>query len=343
MNNYFDFVMDMINKSAGSLWLLLLPMLIAFLVTAVLGPVLIPWLAKLKFGQQILEIGPNWHKKKAGTPTMGGVMFIAGVVVAMAIALTNGFDIRLLMMLVIALGFGLIGFIDDYVKVVKKRNLGLTAKQKFALQAILAVIYVIVLKETGNLSAEIIIPFMQKSVAMPWWLYIVFILFVVTGTVNAVNLTDGLDGLAASITSVVALFFAAAAIVLSDTVSVYFSMALLGGCLAFLIFNKHPAKVFMGDTGSLFLGGSISVLAVGLKMPLILIIAGFVYLFETLSVIMQVTSYKLTKKRIFKMAPIHHHFEMCGWKEVRIVSVFTAVTLILCVIALFAILPASRI
>lgn len=341
MNNYIDLVMKMINKSAGGLWLLLLPMVIAFLVTAVLGPVLIPWLAKLKFGQQILEIGPNWHKKKAGTPTMGGIMFIAGITVSMAVALMTGFDIRLMMMLVISLGFGLIGFIDDYVKVVKKRNLGLTAKQKFALQAILAVIYVFVLKETGNLSTEIIIPFMQKTVSMPWWLYIVFILFVVTGTVNAVNLTDGLDGLAASITSVVTAFFAAAAIVLADRVSVYFSMALLGGCLAFLLFNKHPAKVFMGDTGSLFLGGSISVLAVGLKMPLILIIAGFVYLFETLSVIMQVTSYKLTKKRIFKMAPIHHHFEMCGWKEVKIVSVFTLVTAILCVIALLAILPVS--
>lgn len=341
MNNYIYLVNQMINKTTGSLWLCILPMLISFAVTAVLGPVLIPWLHKLKFGQQILEIGPNWHKKKAGTPTMGGIMFIAGVLVAMIVALLMELNIRLLMMLVISLGFGLIGFIDDYVKVVKKRNLGLTAKQKFALQAILAIIYVIVLKETGNLSTEIIVPFMEKTISMPWWLYIVFILFVVTGTVNAVNLTDGLDGLAASITSVVSLFFAVAAVALIDEQSVYFSAALLGGCLAFLIFNKHPAKVFMGDTGSLFLGGSISVLAVGLKMPLILIIAGFVYLFETLSVIMQVTSYKLTKKRIFKMAPIHHHFEMCGWKETKIVSVFTGVTLILCIIALLAILPAS--
>lgn len=329
------------TAAGGSLWFLALPLLIAFAVTAVLGPVLIPWLHKLKFGQEILEIGPNWHKKKAGTPTMGGMMFIAGIVIAMLVVLLNGFNIRLLMMLVISVGFGVIGFIDDYVKVVKKRNLGLTAKQKFALQAILAIIYIVVLKETGNLETSIIVPFMKNTITMPWWLYIVFILFVVTGTVNAVNLTDGLDGLAASITSVVALFFVSAAVLVKDSISVYFSAALLGGCLGFLIFNKHPAKVFMGDTGSLFLGGSISVLAVGLKMPLILIIAGFVYLFETLSVIMQVTSYKLTKKRIFKMAPVHHHFEMCGWKEVKIVSAFTAVTLILCIVAFFAIMPAG--
>lgn len=329
-----------IEKVTGSLWLFVLPMLIAFAVTAVLGPVLIPWLHKLKFGQQILEIGPNWHKNKAGTPTMGGIMFICGVCIAVGIILLSEGSVRLAMMLLISAGFGLIGFIDDYVKVVKKRNLGLTAKQKFALQAILAVIYIIVLKETGNLDTEIIIPFMEQRLILPWWLYIVLILFVVTGTVNAVNLTDGLDGLAASITSVVTLFFAAAGIMAQDKYAAYFAMAVLGGCLAFLMFNKHPAKVFMGDTGSLFLGGSISVLAVGLEMPLILIIAGFVYLFETLSVIIQVTSYKLTKKRVFKMAPIHHHFEMCGWKEVKIVSVFTAVTAVLCVLAVLAIMPA---
>ncbi len=337
----FENFLIQIEKTTGSLWVFVLPMLIAFGVTAVLGPVLIPWLTKLKFGQQILEIGPNWHKKKAGTPTMGGIMFIIGIAVSVLVAtFAKGVNIRLIMMLLISAGFGVIGFIDDYVKVVKKRNLGLTAKQKFALQAILAVIYIIVLKETGNLDTEIIIPFMEKAFTLPWWAYIVFILFVVTGTVNAVNLTDGLDGLATSITSVVALFFAVAGILAVDSVSAIFAMALLGGCLAFLIFNRHPAKVFMGDTGSLFLGGSISVIAIGLKMPLILIIAGFVYLFETLSVILQVASYKLTKKRIFKMAPIHHHFEMCGWKETKIVLVFTLVTVLLCIISTLAILPA---
>ena len=276
---------EQIEALSGSLWVFVTPMLIAFLVTAVLGPVLIPWLTKLKFGQQILEIGPNWHKKKAGTPTMGGIMFIAGCIVAIVVALLVKADVRLLMMLVISLGFGLIGFVDDYVKVVKKRNLGLTAKQKFALQAILAVIYVAVLAKTGNLDNEIIIPFAEKTLTLPWWLYIVFILFVVTGTVNAVNLTDGLDGLATSITIVVSAFFAVASVLAGDAISSVFAMAVLGGCMGFLIFNRHPAKVFMGDTGSLFLGGAISVLAIGLEMPLILVIAGFVYLFEALSVI----------------------------------------------------------
>ena len=331
----------LVENTMGNWWYLFLPMLIAFGVTAILGPVLIPWLTKLKFGQQILEIGPNWHKKKAGTPTMGGIMFIVGICVSIGVYLAVDFSVSLGMMLIISVGFGIVGFVDDYVKVVKKRNLGLTAKQKFALQAILSIIYIIVLKETGELDSEIIIPFMKNTLVLPWWIYIVFILFVVTGTVNAVNLTDGLDGLATSITTVVAIFFALAGILFSGTGEVVFAMALLGGCLGFLLFNKHPAKVFMGDTGSLFLGGAISVLAVSLKMPLILIICGFVYLFETLSVILQVASFKLTGKRIFKMSPIHHHFEMCGWREVKIVSVFTLVTVMLCAIAVLAVLPAS--
>ena len=297
----------------------LIPFAISLLIVLVTGPVLIPWLHKLKFGQQILEIGPNWHKNKAGTPTMGGIMFILGTVIAMTVALVIKFDVKLLMMLLVSVGFGLIGFVDDYVKVVKKRNLGLTAKQKFLLQAILAVIYILVLKETGNLNTQI--------------------LFVVTGTVNAVNLTDGLDGLCSSITCVVALFFALAGVMFADSVPVYFAMAILGGVLGFLKFNRYPAKVFMGDTGSLFLGGAISVLAVGMKLPLILIIAGFVYLFETLSVIIQVASFKLTGKRVFKMSPIHHHFEMCGWKETKIVWVFTAVTVVLCIISLLSLTP----
>lgn len=331
----------LIQETTGGVWYLVLPMLIAFLVAAVLGPVMIPWLRKLKFGQEILEIGPNWHKKKAGTPTMGGMMFIAGICVSVGVVLLAKFDIRLAMMLIIAVGFGVIGFVDDYVKVVKKRNLGLTAKQKFALQAILSIIYIIVLKETGSLNTEIVIPFMKTVITLPWWIYIIFILFVVTGTVNAVNLTDGIDGLATSITVIVAMFFAVAAVMFKSSGEAIFAMALLGGCLGFLLFNKHPAKVFMGDTGSLFLGGAISVMAVGMGMPLILIICGFVYLFETLSVIIQVAVFKLTKKRVFKMSPIHHHFEMCGWKEVKIVSVFTLVTVVLCVISALAILPAS--
>jgi len=313
----------------------LIPLLIAFGVATALSPVLIPWLHKLKFGQQILEDGPVWHKNKQGTPTMGGILFIAGIIVAAVVGLLVKFDIHLLMMLVVSFGFGVIGFIDDYIKVVKKRNLGLTAWQKLILQAALSVCYVIVLNKTGDLSTEIVIPFTDFTVAMPWWLYIPFILFVVIGTVNSVNLTDGLDGLATSITVVVSLFFGIIGALLGNDATMFFASALTGGLLSFLIFNHHPAKVFMGDTGSLFLGGAISVMAVGLKMPLILVIAGFVYLFEALSVILQVASFQLTGKRIFKMSPVHHHFEMCGWKENKIVVTFTFVTLILCVISFF--------
>lgn len=333
------FLVDTAEKMTGSVWLSIMPLLVSFAVTALISPILIPWLKKLKFGQEILEIGPNWHKSKSGTPTMGGIAFISGIFTAIILALFVKCDLPLLMMLLISLGFGIIGFTDDYIKVVKKRNLGLTARQKFLLQTILAVIYVVVLAKTGNLNNHIIIPFMSKTVEMPWILYTLLVLFVVTGTVNAVNLTDGIDGLAASITAFVSLFFVISAVLFSDLDSMWYALAVLGGCMAFLIFNAHPAKMFMGDTGSLFLGGSISVLAVGLKMPLILIIVGFVYLFETLSVIIQVTSFKLTGKRVFKMTPIHHHFEMCGWKENKIVGVFTAVTILLCIIGIAAVLP----
>ena len=316
----------------------LIPFFVSLAVTVLMGFILIPRLRILKFGQQILEDGPAWHKSKAGTPTMGGIMFITGVLISSVIALLVDFDIKYLSMLVVALGFGVIGFVDDYVKVVKHRNLGLTASQKFILQAVLAIVYVLILKYSGDLSSEIIIPFTSKTLSMPWWLYVVFILFVVTGTVNAVNLTDGLDGLATSITIAVSLFLAVVGIIFAESAAGYFSAAVLGGCIGFLFFNHYPAKVFMGDTGSLFLGGAISVIAVGLKMPLILVIAGFVYLFETLSVIIQVTYFKKTGKRVFKMTPIHHHFEKCGWREKKIVAVFTAVTAVLCVIAFVSLL-----
>lgn len=316
----------------------LIPFFVSLAVTVLMGFFLIPRLRILKFGQQILEDGPAWHKSKAGTPTMGGIMFITGVLISSVIALLVDFDIKYLSMLVVALGFGVIGFVDDYVKVVKHRNLGLTASQKFILQAVLAIVYVLILKYSGDLSSEIIIPFTSKTLSMPWWLYVVFILFVVTGTVNAVNLTDGLDGLATSITIAVSLFLAVVGIIFAESAAGYFSAAVLGGCIGFLFFNHYPAKVFMGDTGSLFLGGAISVIAVGLKMPLILVIAGFVYLFETLSVIIQVTYFKKTGKRVFKMTPIHHHFEKCGWREKKIVAVFTAVTAVLCVIAFVSLL-----
>ena len=316
----------------------LIVVLVSFLVTVILGPVLIPYLRKLKFGQQILEDGPTWHQKKSGTPTMGGIMFIIGILVSVIVAYFVKSDTKLLIMLLVTLGYGVIGFIDDYIKVVKKRNLGLTAIQKFMMQLILAVFYVFIMYYTNNLTTNIIIPFLNKEITLNFWIYIIFVIFVMCGTVNAVNLTDGIDGLASGITIVVALFFAIAGHFFSKSCA-YFSFALMGGTVGFFLFNKHPAKVFMGDTGSLFLGGAISTIAIGMGMPLILVIAGFVYLFETLSVIIQVASFKLTGKRVFKMSPIHHHFEMCGWKEKKIVLVFVLVTLILCITAFLSLMP----
>ena len=330
----------------------LLAFVVALVVTLVFGPVFIPWLRKLKFGQEIREEGPKWHQKKSGTPTMGGIMFIVGIAAAILVttiifAVNGNFDktyARCILLFVISLGFGIIGFIDDYIKVVKKRNLGLTAAQKFIMQVVLAAIYVVVLYVMGVLDTAIKIPFTSIEWTMPLWLYIPFVMFIVVGVVNAVNLTDGLDGLASSITVIVGLFFAFASyIAFSEYGVTVFSMALVGGLLGFLWYNKYPAKVFMGDTGSLFLGAAVALMAIDLKMPIFLILVGFVYLMETLSVIMQTAYFKYTKKkygegrRIFKMSPLHHHFEMCGWKEKKIVAVFTLVTAVLCVVAWFAI------
>lgn len=328
-----------------------LSLVLAFALTAILGPMFISWLHKLKYGQEIREEGPQWHQKKSGTPTMGGIMFITGIGVAVLInmaitAIMGNLDdniMKSVILFAIALGFGAIGFIDDYIKVVKKRNLGLRALQKFLLQLAFAAAYVVIMYCMGMLHCEVIIPFIRYSVTLPIWLYIPFVMFVVVGTVNAVNLTDGLDGLASSVTVVTSLFFALYAFFTFNQTGIsIFAMAIVGGLLGFLIFNKYPAKVFMGDTGSLFLGGAIALIAIDLNMPIYLIIVGFIYFAETLSVIMQTAYFKYTKKkygegrRIFKMTPIHHHFEMISWKETKIVSVFSLVTLILCIIAFFA-------
>lgn len=315
------------------------PLICAFGVTALLGPVTIPFLHKLKFGQEIRDEGPSWHKKKSGTPTMGGLMFIIGIAVSVIAAyimavLRGNTDNTLLLMLSVSVGFGLVGFIDDYIKVVKKRNLGLRAWQKMLMQIFFTVMYMVVSDCMSDFKPEILIPFTDIVWTIPAPVYVVFVLFVVTGTVNAVNLTDGLDGLAASITIIVMLFFCVCYAMAEKLGGAVFAAACAGGLLGFLIFNKYPAKVFMGDTGSLFLGGAAAVLALSLKLPLFLVIAGFVYFMETLSVIIQVASFKLTGKRVFKMSPIHHHFEMCGWNEVKIVTVFSVVTFILCIVAL---------
>ncbi len=335
------------------LMLNLLPLCLAFAISVALAPSFIKWLKKLKFGQEIRDEGPKWHESKSGTPTMGGIIFITGIVLGTILTFLFSFiwgngsfsSIKdSLSILVISLGFGAIGFCDDFIKVVKKRNLGLTSKQKFLLQLLFAIIYIAYEIIDGGMNTELVIPFTSISLTLPLWLYIPLILFVVVGVVNAVNLTDGLDGLATSITIVTSFTFALIAFNIFDKNISSLAIALTGGLLGFLIFNKYPAKVFMGDTGSLFLGAIIALLAIKMNLVLYLIPIGFVYFAETLSVIAQTSYFKYTKKkygegrRIFKMSPLHHHFEMCGWKEVKIVNVFTLVTLLLCVISYIGII-----
>ena len=312
--------------------------LASFVLTVLFGRFVIPMLRALHAGQSIREIGPQWHNSKAGTPTMGGIMFIAAIVLC-----TVGFSWKSMMqnhtythlyVLALAMCYGLVGFADDFVKVKYKRNLGLTAIQKFALQLIVAIAFLFVLKKSGELSCDLYIPCWNLDLEIPTAVYMIFAAFVMVGCVNAVNLTDGVDGLSSSVTIPVMVFFAATAYIYGATTLSLLPATVAGGLVGFLCYNFHPAKVFMGDTGSLFLGGMVCGMAFALDMPLILVLVGIVYLCETLSVILQVTYFKLTHgKRIFKMTPIHHHFELCGWKEEKIVFVFTAITLVMCVLA----------
>ncbi|MBR2452799.1 MAG: phospho-N-acetylmuramoyl-pentapeptide-transferase [Clostridia bacterium] len=317
--------------------------LISFVFAAVFGIFLIPLLHRLKFGQEIREEGPKWHQKKSGTPTMGGIIFIAASVISSVI---GGFlfginrdvaDIKALISLLgISLGFGIVGFLDDYIKVILKRNLGLRAGQKFSLQFLVALISAVWMVAGGVVNTEIAIPFSGISVDVGYIVYIPFVILVMLAAVNSVNLTDGLDGLATCITLVICVFYCIVSTILGNNPLALFSAILIGGLSGFLLYNKFPAKVFMGDTGSLFLGGAVSAMAIYMKNPLLLLIVGLVYVIEALSVIIQVTWFKKTGKRIFKMSPIHHHFEMCGWSEVKIVTVFSAVTAALCVLGLAA-------
>lgn len=327
---------------------LLVTLVAAFLLSSVIGVWLIPFLHKLHYGQTILDIGPAWHKSKQGTPTMGGIMFIIGSILACAAGwCTIAFSAQglvdasshgtfyLVGGFLMALGFGVIGFLDDYIKVVKKRNLGLKAWQKSAAQLLVAVIYLIAERIFAP-NDLLWIPFAGEfSIG---WFYYPLMLFIIIGAVNAVNLTDGVDGLAASVTMVAAMGFMLIAAIQSFTQMDLMAAALAGGCLGFLVWNFHPAKVFMGDTGSMFLGGMVVALAFGLRKPILLLFIGIVYVVETMSDIIQIGSVKLTGKRVFKMAPIHHHFEMCGWSEVKIVVVFSAVTALGCLIAVLSLL-----
>ncbi|MBE6900453.1 MAG: phospho-N-acetylmuramoyl-pentapeptide-transferase [Ruminococcaceae bacterium] len=314
---------------------------VAFVIAALSGHWLIPVLKKLNFGQSILEIGPNWHKNKEGTPTMGGIMFIFGILAASCLAFFFLADapatekIRYGSGLAMALGYGLLGFIDDYTKIVRKQNEGLTAKQKLIGQVLLAVMFLVGLQISGTLSTTLIIPFIgQLDVG---FFYYPIAVFIIVGASNAVNLTDGIDGLCSSVTFVCACGFIVMAAILKNTAMGFMAAALAGGCAGYFIWNCHPARVFMGDTGSLFLGGMVCALAFGLNIPLILVFAGIIYVIETLSDIIQIGSYKIRKKRVFKMAPIHHHFEMSGWSEWKIVIVFCLVGAIGAAISVLAV------
>ena len=298
---------------------LIMAFAIAFFVSSGIGAFLVPWLRKIKAGQAIREDGPRWHMSKSGTPTMGGIMFIAALAV---VCLTVGFEPMMngdyghIVCLALALVFGAIGFLDDYEKLKKKQNLGLTAKAKFLLQLAAALLFIMLMREMGYTTTSLYIPFWNVTYPIPEWLYFIFAAFVIVGTVNSVNLTDGVDGLAAGTSIPVCLFFSVLAYIWGEqylSLGIY-AAALVGGLMGFLIYNYNPAKVFMGDTGSLFLGGAIVALAFAYDMPLILIVLGLMYIIETLSDIIQVGYFKLSHgKRVFKMAPFHHHLEMGGW------------------------------
>ena len=317
---------------------ILLALIVSFVVTAVVGKLLIPALVRLKAGQSIKEIGPTWHMSKQGTPTMGGLMFIIGIGVAILIFGWSGMlegDFTHLYVYLFALVFGVIGYIDDYEKVKHHQNTGLTSIQKFLLQLAAAIVFLCLMRYEGMLSPNLYIPFFHTHIVMNWVVYLIFAAFVIVGTVNAVNITDGVDGLSSSVTVPVAAFFAILGYVWSGYTQLgVFGGAMVGGLFGFLLYNHYPAKVFMGDTGSLFLGGAVAALAFAYDMPLILLLVGIVYICETMSDIIQVAYFKLTHgKRVFKMAPLHHHFEMCGWNERKVVAVFTTVSLIFCVLA----------
>ena len=313
---------------------IVIPVLISFGISAVLGPIIIPFLRKLKMGQTERVDGVQSHLKKAGTPTMGGVIFLIATVI------TSLFYVRdyplVIPVLFLTLGFGIIGFLDDYLKVVLKRSDGLLPWQKFLLQVILTGIFAFYLVNYTDISLTMRIPFWSGHFLNIGWLAVPIMFFAVIGTVNGVNFTDGLDGLASSVTLIVAMFFTVVSVGLDSGIEPI-TCAVVGSLMGFLLFNVYPAKVFMGDTGSLALGGFVAGAAYVMQMPLFIILVGLIYLVEVLSVIIQVSYFKISHgKRVFKMAPIHHHFELCGWSETRVVTVFSVITAIMCLLALLA-------
>ena len=309
----------------------IIPIFISFAISVILGPFVIPFLRRLKVGQTERTEGVQAHLKKAGTPTMGGVIFLVSIIV------TSLFYVKdypkIIPVLFLTIGFGIIGFIDDYLKVVLRRSDGLLPKQKMLLQIVVTAIFAFYIIKVANVPLTLLIPFSGGKYWNIGWVAIPLMFFAIIGTVNGTNFTDGLDGLATSVTVIVAAFFTAVAVVTKSGLEPITSIV-VGALLGFLLYNVYPAKIFMGDTGSLALGGFVSGVAYMLQMPLFIIIVGLIYLVEVLSVIIQVTYFKKTGgKRIFKMAPIHHHFELCGWSETRVVAVFTIITVMLCLVA----------
>ena len=310
----------------------------AYVLTLILGRVLLPVLRALKAGQSIRDVGPTWHNYKSGTPMMGGLFFILSAVICLLCNVGFMKDFSVFYTLLLTLCFGAVGFMDDFFKMKKKQNMGLNSLQKALLQMAVSALYLYIMYRQGAMNCDLYIPFVNVTVPVHPIVYIFFAMFVMVGCDNAVNLNDGVDGLCASVTLPVMVFFAAVAYLSGKVELALLPAALVGGLLAYLVYNFHPAQVFMGDTGSLFLGGVVCALAFALDMPLILILVGFVYIVETLSVILQVGYFKLTHgKRIFKMAPIHHHYEMCGWSEEKIVFVFAGVSCLMCLIAWFGV------
>ncbi|MFY0759150.1 phospho-N-acetylmuramoyl-pentapeptide-transferase [Metabacillus dongyingensis] len=315
--------------------IILFTIIMGFLISVLISPIFIPFLRRLKFGQSIRDEGPKSHQKKSGTPTMGGIMIILAVIVT-TLVMSYKFaepSVEMYLLLFVMFGYGLLGFLDDFIKVVMKRNLGLTSKQKLIGQIIIAVIFYIVFKQYG-FSSEIRIPGTEFSFDLGW-AYVILIIFMLVGGSNAVNLTDGLDGLLSGTAAVAFGAFAVLAWNQSQYDVAIFSVAVVGAVLGFLVFNAHPAKVFMGDTGSLALGGAIVTVAILTKLEILLVLIGGVFVIETLSVIIQVISFKTTGKRVFKMSPLHHHYELTGWSEWRVVVTFWTVGLVFAVLGIY--------
>lgn len=310
--------------------------IIALALAVLLAQPIIKKLREMKIGQKILEDGPTWHFGKQNTPTMGGVIFIFaaafGILCSITRMSTSG-DWRPVVMLSLSLVFGAVGFMDDWTKIRHKQNKGITARQKLLMQIAAAALFLTVMRVLGYLDGQLYIPFVNRWITLPWFAYLLVCVFIIVGADNAVNLTDGIDGLCTSVTLIVSLFFTAV-FLRQHSGAVWFSAALSGALLGFFMFNRHPAKAFMGDTGSLFLGGAVCAMAFAADMPLILVPVGLVYILETLSDIIQVGYFKATHgKRFFKMAPLHHHLELCGWSEWKIVGVACGLTAVLCVVS----------